>query len=42
MLVGKGEGPVARVAVAVLHLLEQEREGALHMYIVGLPSDGDA
>lgn len=40
MFVGEGEDPIAGVAVAGLHLPEQEREGALR--IVGLPGDGDA
>lgn len=38
--VGEGEDPLAGVAAARLHLLEQEREGALR--VVGLPGDGDA
>jgi hypothetical protein len=40
VFVGEGEDPIAGVAVAGLHLPEQEREGALR--IVGLPGDGDA
>jgi len=40
VFVGEGEDPLAGVAAARPHLLEQEREGALR--VVGLPSDGDA
>jgi hypothetical protein len=40
VFVGEGEDPLAGVAAARLHLLEQEREGALR--VVGLPGDGDA
>ena len=40
MLVGDGEDPIAGVALARLHLPEQERNGALR--VVGLPGDGDA
>ena len=36
----EGEDPLAGVAAAHLHLLEQEREGALR--VLGLPGDGDA
>jgi hypothetical protein len=40
VFVGEGEDPVAGVAAARLHLLEQECEGSLR--VVGLPGDGDA
>jgi len=40
VFVGEGEDSIAGVAVAGLHLPEQEREGALR--IIGLPGDGDA
>ena len=40
MFISEAKDPVARLATARLHLLEQEREGALR--VVGLPGDGDA
>ena len=40
VFVGEGEDPLAGVAAARLHLLKQERDGALH--VVGLPGDGGA
>ena len=40
VFVGEAEDPVAGLAAARLHLLEQEREGALR--VIGLPGDGDA
>ena len=40
VFISEAEDPVAGLATARLHLLEQEREGALR--VVGLPGDGDA